>query len=137
MKLDCNHVIDNLLFRGIIYPVSGLLSQGGAFMTKEGVKKVVSKLITDESFKQTFFKNPTDAIKTAGYDVDDKETAALAKIRPEDVVFEVNEKVLGEGTVAGNTELTVSGIKSFKQLGAKTKIDQLRDVKTVDKVVRR
>ncbi len=106
-------------------------------MTTEGVKKLVAKLVTDETFKQRFFKTPAEAIKTSGYSIDDKEATALAKLKPEDVAFEVNEKVLGEGAVAGNTELTVSGVKSFRQLGPNLKIDQVKDLSKVGKIVRK
>ena len=86
-------------------------------MTTEGVRKVMGRLMTDEKFKEEFFKDSAAAVKRSGYAVDKMETNALSKLKPEDVAFDVNKRIIGEAA-AGNTECTVSGIKSFKQLGS-------------------
>ena len=45
-------------------------------MTTEGVRKVMGRLMTDEKFKEEFFKDSADAVKRSGYAVDKMETNA-------------------------------------------------------------
>ena len=97
----------------------------------------MAKLITDNDFKQAFFRNPTDAVKKSGFAISEEESTALAKLKPADFAFEVNEKVLGEGTPSSNVECTVSGVKSFKQLGplVRTKVSPSKEISAVKKSI--
>jgi hypothetical protein len=74
--------------------------------------------MTDEKFKEEFFKDSAAAVKRSGYAVDKMETNALSKLKPEDVEFNVNKKLIGEAAKDGSVELTVGSIKSTKQPGS-------------------
>ena len=53
--------------------------------------------MTDETFKQEFFKEPTAGIKSSGYAIDSREENALAKLKPEDIKFEIEPAIISEG----------------------------------------
>lgn len=49
-------------------------------MSKEGVKIVVNRMVTDEEFRQKLFKDPETVIKSGGYDISEKELEAFKKL---------------------------------------------------------
>ncbi len=61
-------------------------------MTEEGVRKVVARLITDESFKKAFEENPTTAVEKSGYAVSGQELTALSKIKPNDLKLNIRKR---------------------------------------------
>jgi hypothetical protein len=52
-------------------------------MTKSSVEQIIGRMITDEAFRKSFFKNPQKALE--GYDLNPEELAALLKTKIEDV----------------------------------------------------
>lgn len=76
-------------------------------MSQQGVKKLVGRLISDDSFRKAFHDNPSKATAESGYHLDERELAALAKLKPTDLQVNVKH---GHGTAA-SYELDVRSAK--------------------------
>jgi len=75
-------------------------------MSKEGVQKLVGRMITDEKFKKEVFQDPQKAIASSGYHIDPKEAAAISKIKPHDLQV-VAKPVLDPGGQVASFNLDV------------------------------
>jgi len=79
-------------------------------MSKEGLNRVIGKMIADTGFRRAVFNDPARALPRTGFDLSKDEMKALRVLKPSDL--KVLRKRVGRGPSAA-VECTVSGIKSF------------------------
>lgn len=96
-------------------------------MTEAGVKRTIARLITDEKFKTEFLASPKATAEKSGYALDENELKALANVKADDIKVAYNRAGVGNA----ETELEISGIKSFRNLKAKPEIQKTVVQKTV------
>lgn len=94
-------------------------------MTTQAVKKLIGKIATDDVFKERFFESPAVAIKESGYAIDEQEGSALAKLKREDITFDVERKVIDTQPNKSEVEFGVTAVKKFKGRGSE--IIKVRD----------
>ena len=58
-------------------------------MTDEGVRKLITRLITGDSYRAEFSADPEKTMKASGYALDQDERAALADINLEELAITV------------------------------------------------
>ena len=54
-------------------------------MSQEAIKQIVSKMFTDEEFRGSIIADPEAVIQAEGYEVTEKELAALKALEAEDL----------------------------------------------------
>ena len=55
-------------------------------MSREGMKEVVKRMLSDEDFRLTLLEDPEKAIRAEGFDVTEEELEAFKTIEEEDLV---------------------------------------------------
>lgn len=70
-------------------------------MSKEGIKKLIGRMITDDEFKDSFFANREKTVNASGYDVSAQELEALANLRADDLGVQITEVIGGSDKAWG------------------------------------
>lgn len=77
-------------------------------MSKEGVKAVVAKMITDDEFKLALFQDPEKTIRVGGFDITEEELEAFKEIQEEDLA-NLSPEELEERLSQKQTNLVITG----------------------------
>ena len=64
-------------------------------MSKEGVQRVVARMITDTAFRKAVIKNPKAAVGRSGLALTSAELAAISKIKASDLQITTRKKGVG------------------------------------------
>jgi len=68
-------------------------------MSKEGVRKIVGRMVSDSKFRTAVLKRPKTASAGSGYSVTTKELAAISRLKNDDFKVKVKTRP-GAGGVA-------------------------------------